>query len=117
MSVLEVRQKWMDALKSGKYAQGKDALRDGDTFCCLGVLCDLYAKEHPETAWDDEDMFVYAEDAEGARVSDIAPFVVANWAGVTYAQMGTLAEANDGGDTFETIAASIADMPISSDIA
>tara|TARA_R110000868_G_scaffold320068_1_gene581042 strand:- start:191 stop:535 length:345 start_codon:yes stop_codon:yes gene_type:complete len=114
MSVLDVRQKWTDALTSGKYVQGKDSLRTGNTFCCLGVLCDLYAEENPDTSWDDEDMFVYAEDA---RVNDLAPFSVANWAGITQAQMSSLAEANDGGESFEHIAASIADMPISVPIA
>jgi hypothetical protein len=42
----EVKDKWLKALRSGKYKQGKFALkRADDTFCCLGVLCDLYHKE------------------------------------------------------------------------
>ncbi len=41
-------RKWVKALRSGEYQQGKDALRKGDKFCCLGVACDLYAKAHPE---------------------------------------------------------------------
>ena len=31
----------MTALESGDYKQGRDRLRDGDDFCCLGVACDL----------------------------------------------------------------------------
>lgn len=38
-------KKWVKALRSGKYKQGKDRLRTGDKFCCLGVACDLYKKE------------------------------------------------------------------------
>lgn len=34
-------RKWSRALRSGKYKQGKGQLRDGDNFCCLGVLCDV----------------------------------------------------------------------------
>jgi hypothetical protein len=37
----EIRQRWLEALRSGKYDQGKSWLRQGDSFCCLGVLCDL----------------------------------------------------------------------------
>jgi hypothetical protein len=37
----EIKTKWVEALRSGKYAQGRNRLRRGDTFCCLGVLCDL----------------------------------------------------------------------------
>lgn len=56
-----VKKEWVEALRSGAYAQGKRALRpvidvgyddDGnfltkatDTFCCLGVVCDLMAKK------------------------------------------------------------------------
>lgn len=42
----DVKKKWLEALRSGEYKQGKEALRLPDnTFCCLGVLCDLHAKE------------------------------------------------------------------------
>jgi hypothetical protein len=37
----EYKQKWIDALRSGKYKQGKGCLRSGDNYCCLGVLCDI----------------------------------------------------------------------------
>lgn len=30
-----------DVLESGKYKKGKNCLRNGDTYCCLGVACDL----------------------------------------------------------------------------
>ena len=41
----EIKKLWVDALRSGEYKQTSDALRTGDNFCCLGVLCDLHAKE------------------------------------------------------------------------
>lgn len=34
-------QKWVDALRSGKYKQGRQCLRRGDDFCCLGVGCEV----------------------------------------------------------------------------
>lgn len=40
------QQEWVDVLRSGKYKQGKGRLHvknfDGtDSYCCLGVLCEL----------------------------------------------------------------------------
>lgn len=41
----EIKRRWITALRSGKYPQGKGALHtvfpDSETFCCLGVLCEL----------------------------------------------------------------------------
>jgi hypothetical protein len=36
----EIKQKWVDALRSGKYKQGIEELKDSEgRYCCLGVLC------------------------------------------------------------------------------
>lgn len=35
------KDRWVAALRSGKYKQGFETLHPDDTFCCLGVLCDL----------------------------------------------------------------------------
>lgn len=38
----DIKKRWLDALRSGKYKQGVGALRKrGYKFCCLGVLCDI----------------------------------------------------------------------------
>ncbi len=41
----EVKKKWVDALRSGKYDQCKGSLKGEKGYCCLGVLTDLYLKE------------------------------------------------------------------------
>lgn len=42
-----IREKWLPALRSGEYKQGKSFLRDEhDQFCCLGVACDVIANEN-----------------------------------------------------------------------
>jgi len=46
-----IAKKWVKALRSKRYKQGRGALKvktkTGITkHCCLGVLCDLYQKEH-----------------------------------------------------------------------
>lgn len=38
-------KKWVEALRSGKYEQGKYDLRYDNKFCVLGVACDLMVKE------------------------------------------------------------------------
>lgn len=35
-------QKWIDALRSGKYAQGCYQLQTKDGYCCLGVACEEF---------------------------------------------------------------------------
>ena len=41
----EIGTKWVSALRSGKYKQGKCALHNADSFCCLGVLCEVMGVE------------------------------------------------------------------------
>jgi hypothetical protein len=38
----DIKQRWVDALRSGTYTQGEGRLRTPTGYCCLGVLCDLY---------------------------------------------------------------------------
>lgn len=38
----ELKAKWVEALRSGKYQQGREQLNEADQlFCCLGVLCEI----------------------------------------------------------------------------
>lgn len=41
----KIKHDWLKALRSGKYKQGRHALRnyneEGSDYCCLGVLCDV----------------------------------------------------------------------------
>lgn len=56
-----VMKKWVEALRSGEYVQGKNELCNtrGNThkFCCLGVLTNLYVEENgnSDKAWADRD--------------------------------------------------------------
>lgn len=70
----KIKKLWVAALRSGEYKQGKGALikykvdssngiphmykpneetLKGATYCCLGVLCDLYRKETGMNLWSD----------------------------------------------------------------
>lgn len=116
----EVKDKWLKALRSGEYKQGKGALKtNDDKFCCLGVLCDLYQKEHEEAKWVDstdknlsegtnKDLF---EDGHGSVRAGIPTDAVIRWAGMKEPNPkvgsfggSTLAKLNDNGSTFDEIA-------------
>lgn len=46
----KLKEKWVTALRSGKYEQGTGIMKSGNNFCCLGVLCEI----DPDTNWDEE---------------------------------------------------------------
>lgn len=41
----DLKAKWIDALRSGKYEQGRGALLNDGKYCCLGVLCEVVGLE------------------------------------------------------------------------
>lgn len=97
----ELAMKWADALESGEYKQSQHQLRDANGFCCLGVLCNLHALEHPEIAAAQDSIFEYMGSEGGL------PDAVQNWAnmngnegeftgGVIVNNAVTLAQLNDG---------------------
>lgn len=47
----KLRALWVKALRSGEYEQALGRLRDGDTFCCLGVACEVYRKAGGDLSW------------------------------------------------------------------
>lgn len=115
----DVKRQWLEALRSGEYTQGQGYLSSsrnvsftsrkkpqGQTYCCLGVLCDLAVKagvpvktvvEAGVTRYDG--MMAYLPDS------------VLNWAGPRgltnsgrVSPKVLLSELNDKGVTFEEIA-------------
>lgn len=50
----DIKAQWVAALRSGEYKQGKQRLHhaEGDTFCCLGVLCEVAVKAGVDVAVD-----------------------------------------------------------------
>lgn len=104
-------KKWVRALRSGKYKQGRHQLRSGDQFCCLGVACDLAvkAKVIPPPVKDGR-TFQYGREWLGL------PDAVRNWLGLRteighYGSNNALSTVNDGGKRFSTIAKIIESEP------
>ena len=85
-----VKLKWKKALISGEYKQGKEVLKQLDnSFCCLGVLCDIHSKE-TDTSWD--------ENAYGATYRNESielPPEVVEWAGIDFDIQEKLIDMND----------------------
>ena len=77
----QIKQQWIEALRSKQYEQTTAYLRTELGFCCLGVLCDLYAKEHDDVDWDD------AGDVDYEFLNEIQtlPKEVEIWAGLSHA--------------------------------
>lgn len=101
-----IKKQWLDALRSGKYMQGKGRLRaklNGvDRFCCLGVLCDLLEPDR----WSDNGLvtgtYIHHDLNEGYP----GPGVQIR-AAVTADECQILAAMNDHGKSFEEIAQTI----------
>lgn len=128
-----IMKKWVKALRSGKYKQGRGTLcqvdkKGNESFCCLGVLCDLYNKDRkakkkkgltvertPNDGWADgslskAEFITMYDDVDGTL-----PDVVAHWAkfdewnyegtfgGADGLHDGirSLVSLNDGGDGFK----------------
>jgi hypothetical protein len=40
-----LKEKWITALRSGEFRQGREVLKRDGTYCCLGVLAEIAAPE------------------------------------------------------------------------
>ena len=74
----EIKARWVEALRSGNYEQGRYNLRRDDQFCCLGVLCDV-VKDEVGCNW------LPAQDSYGTfyrfdEADEVLPKVVAEYA-------------------------------------
>ena len=115
---------WVKQLRSGQYRQGQGWLHTReengvDSFCCLGVACDLYQRQTGDQIgapsgqpWEGK---VIAYDGQEAHLPD----KVKNWLGLS-TEAGTfvvakcpdsLIDMNDGGSDFNEIADIIESEP------
>jgi hypothetical protein len=117
----EIKAKWLEALRSGKYKQTIEALRGpiwerpepepdadpyadepepifrGQGFCCLGVLCDVL---HPEDWKGENPRYDFSHRGENGLPADS----IREESGLTEEVCNKLAELNDAGKTFVELA-------------
>lgn len=111
----KVKEAWLKALRSGEYQQGRDFLHRDSSFCCLGVLCDLYAKSTGNGNWvvqGDNEFYTFV--SSSGDMDTCLPESVLSWADMPiYAPEGapelkasnqSLAGLNDAGFTFSQLA-------------
>lgn len=85
----EMKKRWVEALRSGKYKQGKGCLHDEvhDTYCCLGVLNEIEDLGMPGDAGAledgpvnsfDQNVLIRMNDVIGYSFEHIAAWIEAN---------------------------------------
>lgn len=125
MTKPQLRREWVDALRSGKYAQATSSLctldpetREPTGFDCLGVACEVFRKHFPDelkitfrdrgryidVQYDGDDAFLpdRVRDAFGIRhddgESDYGPTLVArNDRGFSFSEIADFIESNPSG--------------------
>jgi len=99
------QRKWLKALESGKFKQGKEVLRSIDNkFCCLGVACELFKSSEPELVGGSYD---YSGEGITAPAFVVEALRLRGNVGDHRDQdqkCEHLAALNDGGKRFKTIA-------------
>lgn len=102
----QLKARWIEALRSGNYVQGRSYLRtdcpDGRHHCCLGVLAELIDPTKWETdsylthpGWDPQ----YDEDGPRAEFNTLLPSNILGE--MVQAQLATM---NDDNISFDEIA-------------
>ena len=88
----EIKSKWVEALRSGKYKQTTKVLRNFDGYCCLGVLREVM-DPHDTTSLEGAGEMLNEDQIARANLS--------------HKRARELAEMNDGGCDFNEIADTI----------
>lgn len=118
---VQLKEQWVNALRSGDYGQSQKILRDPEdenAYCCLGVLCDLIDPDgwsyHEKFGWywhDPEtgaarDTYLPPSTAERVFGDRYGAKIPMNYKGDTKLVEVEVAGAilNDNGSTFEEIA-------------
>lgn len=105
----KIKAKWLEALRSGKYKQTKEVLKDSTGYCCLGVLCDIHRKTIKKKGWTKNS----CNNLEYYNEAGTLPENVLKWAGIEdengkfkYKNGKTvyLTNLNDNGKSFKQIA-------------
>lgn len=105
-----IKTKWLEALRSGEYQQGRVVLRttpqpdaQHGRFCCLGVLCDLIGPNKWTMNEAHNDWTHTFDDAEIGSATTLTE-KMREHVGLDSKQINELIERNDAGEPFSAIA-------------
>lgn len=93
----DLKAKWVTALRSGNYKQCREYLHKEDSYCCLGVLCEISGEGFWHT---DAESSRYMIDGVGLRAT-LPSGIVQKY---EVLGSGKLIEMNDTGKPFTEIA-------------
>jgi hypothetical protein len=82
---VERLEKLAEALESGEFKQAQGALKVEDTYCCLGVACELYHRATGLGQWTPGQTTLgsrYSFELSEEREFSVLPPVVADWYGI-----------------------------------
>jgi hypothetical protein len=98
----QLKAKWVEALRSGEYSQTQNWLRDGEGFCCLGVLCDL--SQLGEWSPSNEGSMQRYTVGKDYHRTQFLPFAVKEISGLSGDDCDPIVKMNDDGKSFAEIA-------------
>lgn len=108
MGNAEAKAAWLAALRSGQFQQGRGQLFEpgSQTYCCLGVACEVYRMATDQGHWNPVGSF---QAPDGLTHSGVLPLQVRDWFGLAESDPvvagSHMTELNDSlGKTFEEIA-------------
>lgn len=88
---MDRNRKLIEALRSGQYEQTRGVLQRDGAFCCLGVACDLAAREGLGE-WGQEDDAVLCFNTDTQSHAALPPQAIAHWYGWSYPDPELLTE-------------------------
>lgn len=98
-----IKEKWCEALESGRYEQGTRVLATmTNTFCCLGVLCEVL--RIPQTVDNYERRYAGSVATLPSMAVEVADLLSDNPDVMFDGVLTSVAELNDSGESFATIA-------------
>jgi hypothetical protein len=100
----DVKKRWVRALRSGKYMQGKGKLKSDRGYCCLGVLAQIEGKLDQSAPGGECLTATGKHSPKAGKFLGILSPSFARYCGLTRKTQVDLAEMNDEGADFKQIA-------------
>ena len=93
------KEQWVKALRGGEYAQGIGCLKEqreegSDTYCCLGVLCEIHTNVQSHKTENGEYTYVYKKENEVGNLMPTLKYKLE----ITHKDEAILIELNDNND-------------------
>jgi len=104
----KLQKKWIKALRSGKYKQGRNYLRTNkNEFCCFGVLCDI-SEDNAEWRFRPQHsaysiVIEYPTQKLNFASMSMPPLELTKEVGLKPSEVNQIVKMNDSGASFEGI--------------